>query len=89
MAKKSDFIFVAPSKYKQKKYDAYTKDGEYITSFGAIKKNGTPYDQYKDKIGYYSMYDHKDKKRRDNYYKRHNKNYPKYSPDWFSKKFLW
>src|SRR6056297_871941 len=39
--------------------------------FGGIKKDGTPYEQYKDKLGHYSAYDHGDKKRRDNYKRRH------------------
>jgi hypothetical protein len=37
----------------------------------------------------YSYLDHLDKKRQELYYKRHNKNYPKYSADYFSKKYLW
>ena len=37
----------------------------------------------------YKNLDHLDKSRRDLYYKRHKKNYPKYSADYFSKRFLW
>ena len=72
-----------PSTRKNKKYDAFHK-GEYITSFGDKR-----YQHYFDKLGYYSYLNHYDEKRRANYYKRHNKDYEKYSADWFSKKFLW
>jgi hypothetical protein len=37
----------------------------------------------------YASLDHRDPERRARYYQRHAKNYPKYSPDWFSKKYLW
>tara|TARA_R110000772_G_scaffold33153_4_gene80822 strand:- start:4541 stop:4759 length:219 start_codon:yes stop_codon:yes gene_type:complete len=59
--------------------------------FGAIKKDGTPYSQFKDStnLKLYSKYDTNDKERRKLYYKRHNKNYGKYSADALSKKYLW
>lgn len=59
--------------------------------FGAIKKDGTPYNQFKDStgLGLYSKYDHKDKDRKARYYKRHNKSYGRYSADALSKKYLW
>jgi len=72
---------------KNKKYDVYeqTKNGmKYLTSFGDIR-----YKHYFDKLGIYSALNHQDKRRLELYYKRHNKNYPKYSADWFSKKILW
>jgi len=49
------------------------------------------YAQYKDKtpLKLYSKKNHLDKKRRARYYARHKKNYPRYSADWFSKKYLW
>lgn len=56
------------------------------------------YQQYHDKIGSYSHLDHNDKQRRANYRKRHtaitNKSGAratsvKYSPAWFSLKYLW
>ena len=72
-----------PSKRKYKKYDAYDGD-TYLCSFGDIR-----YQHYHDKLGYYSHLDHHDKQRRKRYYSRHNKDYPKYSADWFSKKILW
>jgi hypothetical protein len=66
-----------------KKYDVYYKDKK-IFSFGA-----KGYEHYKDRIGYYKDYDHLDNKRRELYYKRHNKKYNIISPDWFAKMFLW
>jgi len=89
MTKEERFMFTSPSRRANKKYDAYDLKGNYIVSFGALKKNGEPYDQFHDRIGAYEKYDHLDKKRRANYYKRHKKNYPRYSADWFSKEFLW
>ena len=59
--------------------------------FGAIKSDGTPYQQYYDKIGDYKDFNHKDKKRRDRYIKRHQHFIRKgfYSPGYFSMKYLW
>lgn len=71
------------SKRKNKKYDAYDLNDNYIASFGALG-----YQQYKDKIGYYSDLDHNDKERRKRYYARHKE--AKFeSPKYFSHKFLW
>ncbi|KAF4037691.1 hypothetical protein GN244_ATG10429 [Phytophthora infestans] len=60
------------SKRKGKKYDALLSDGR-VVSFGAIKSNGEPYQQYQDRTNLkaYRDYDHKDTKRRERYYKRH------------------
>ncbi len=80
---KGRFTFLAPSRRKWKKYDAYNKKGEYIVSFGDKR-----YSQYKDKIGHYSSKDHKDIKRKNSYYARHGKATP-LSAKWFSHKFLW
>ena len=80
---------------KNKKYqidliDHKTKKKIRTIHFGAIKKDGTPYAQYKDTaLGLYSKYDHNDKDRRARYYKRHKKKYGKYSADALSKKYLW
>ena len=89
--KLDNFIFVAPSKKRLKKYDVYDIKNNYITSFGAIKETGEPYEQFKDIIGYYSDYNHNDKKRKDLYYKRHgDKNKAeRLSPKWFSHNYLW
>ena len=80
---------------KNKKYmidliDHKTKKKIRTIHFGAIKKDGTPYSQFKDKaLGLYSKYDTNDKERRKLYYKRHNKKYGKYSADTLAKKYLW
>ena len=50
------------SNRKGKKYDVF-KDGIYLVSFGGIRSNGIPYDQYYDKIGKYSKYNHLDESR--------------------------
>lgn len=78
------YIFKAPSRRKNKKYDAYTKQNQYITSFGDVR-----YGQYKDKIGHYSHKDHNDKKRRDSYYARHGHMKDYRSPKFFSHNYLW
>jgi hypothetical protein len=77
------------SKNKLKKYDVFNLEGDKIVSFGAIKPTGEPYAQYRDKIGLYKKYDHKDKKRRDRYYKRHGETDNKKNAKYFSHKYLW
>jgi len=67
---KFGFTFKAPSKKKNKKYDVFYDD-TYITSFGQLKLDGTPYSQFRDRISYYSDYDNNDEKKRANYRKRH------------------
>lgn len=47
------------------------------------------YQQYFDKIGLYSHLDHKDAERKRLYYARHGSATKKYSPKWFSHKYLW
>ena len=81
---------------KTKKYmidliDHKTGKKKRTIHFGAIKKDGTPYNQFKDStgLGLYSKYDHNDKDRKARYYKRHNKSYGRYSADALSKKYLW
>lgn len=68
-----------------KKYDAVFEDGTYV-SFGQ-----RDYGQYRDNaLGLYSHLDHLDLKRRENYKKRFAKLIPiKYSPAYFSNKYLW
>jgi hypothetical protein len=73
---------------KNKKYDVF-RDGQYITSFGAIQ-NGVPMSQFFDKIGLYSEYNNNDDIKRKNYKKRHDGDrHNKYSAGWFSDVFLW
>ena len=76
------------SKRKYKKYSVYVlKDGKRrLIHFG-----DTRYQHFKDRIGHYSHLDHNDKKRRENYYKRHKeKNIKdKSRPKYWSHKILW
>ena len=80
------------SKRKDKKYDAVFDDGR-VVSFGGIRKDGRPYQQYRDTtpLRAYREYDHLDLRRRNNFYKRHGSltSSKPYSADYFSKKFLW
>lgn len=82
------------SNRKQKKYSVITPSGKKI-HFGNIN-----YQHYKDStpLKLYSHLDHNDKKRRDNYRKRHSKillkdGSPAYlnkeQPSYYSYRFLW
>ena len=86
--KKIDNYFFTISTRKDKKYNAYDKNGVFITAFGGIKPNREPYEQFHDKIGYYSDYNHHDIKRKNNYYARHGKAKHE-SAKWFSHNYLW
>lgn len=78
------YQFVAPSRRKNKKYDVYL-DGEYVLSFGDKR-----YEQFKDKIGYYSSMDHNDRDRRSNYINRHRKDIDNYgNAGYFAYNYLW
>ena len=77
------------SRRKNKKYDVYKND-KYLVSFGAIRTNGIPYEQYYDKIGLYKRYNHLDKTRQLNYMKRHFKDINKReTAGWFAYHYLW
>lgn len=78
------YVFKAPSKTKDKKYDAYDSEGNFIVSFG--DKN---YEQYYDKIGHYSAKNHNDFMRRKAYYLRHGRDAKYESAKWFSHNYLW
>ena len=82
---KDGYVFVAPSATEGKKYDVY-KDDKKLASFGAVG-----YQQYMDRAGgYYSKYDHHDKKRRALYNIRHAKDMNNFeSPGWFASRYLW
>lgn len=67
-----------------KKYDVFTKDMKYITSFGDIR-----YQSYKDAVGLYKKLDHGDERRRERYYQRHGKTAKKNTAKYFSHKYLW
>ena len=84
------------AKAKGKKYTAIiqnkTTGRKKKINFGAIRKDGTPYPQYKDKVlGMYSKYDHNDKARRERYRKRHANTFSPnhYSSSYFSMVRLW
>ncbi len=79
------FLFTAPSKRKDKKYDVYNnKTKTYITSFGSRY-----YQHYRDKIGYYSKLNHLDDNRKRLYYLRHGRTNNKTSAKYFSNHYLW
>ena len=81
----SDKIIFEKSKVKNKKYTAILPNGKRV-NFGDKR-----YQQYEDRtpLKLYSNLDHHDKERRKRYYERHSKDYPKYSADYLSKKYLW
>tara|TARA_R110001592_G_scaffold27919_1_gene103379 strand:+ start:12655 stop:12918 length:264 start_codon:yes stop_codon:yes gene_type:complete len=76
------------SKAKNKKYSVYVKSdnksGKKLIHFGDSR-----FSQFKDKLGHYSHLDHNDKKRKDNYFKRHGKATSKDTAKWWSHKILW
>ena len=89
------FIKFKKSHLANKKYDAIiyntkTKRHKRVP-FGGIKPNRVPYEQFRDAtgLGLYSAYDHLDKKRKFNYFKRFGKKAQKFSSKWFSHRFLW
>lgn len=48
------------------------------------------YEHYRDNLGFYSNLDHMDKRRQENYLRRHAGNIQhKFSSGWFSRIFLW
>jgi hypothetical protein len=85
------------SNRKDKKYNAILQSRDNPNAivkvpFGGIRKNGIPYDQYRDKtpLRLYSKYDHNDKERRRLYRGRHmSPSDIYYNPNWFSHKYLW
>jgi len=83
---KDGYKFTAPSTVQGKKYDVFDKQGKKLASFGALG-----YEQYRDSAGgHYSNLNHGDKKRRDRYIHRHQKdihNFP--HAGYFAYKYLW
>ncbi|KAL7682749.1 hypothetical protein Plhal304r1_c046g0126861 [Plasmopara halstedii] len=77
---------------KDKKYDAVFDDGR-VVSFGGIKRNGEPYQQYRDitPLRAFSKYDHGNIERKQRFYRRHGPidTSKPYIASWFSKTFLW
>lgn len=83
------YDFYAPSVQNGKKYDVYfihpTTGRTCHVSFG-----DTAYQQFHDKIGYYSSLDHLDQKRRTKYRLRHkNDDLDHPTPGYFSYYYLW
>ena len=90
---RNDFI-IKKSSRKNKKYMAYLKSNPELPAihFGALKEDGTPYEQFKDltPLKLYSKYDHNDIDRRNNYIKRHEKDIINgFNAGYLSKIFLW
>lgn len=85
------FVKFEKAKAKNKKYSAILKNAET----GRIKKvnfGDKRYQHFKDKtgLGIYSHLNHGDPERRRRYRLRHAKTMTKkYSPSWFSAKYLW
>lgn len=79
------------SRRRDKKYDALLSNGR-VVSFGGMKRDATPYEQYRDStgLGAYSEYNHNDEKRKELYFKRHGPidDSNPYSADRFSKMYL-
>jgi hypothetical protein len=84
------FLGFKESNTKNKKYDAILRN-KITNKLKFIPFGDINYQQYKDKaLGLYSDLDHLDKKRKDNYKSRHNKDINnKFSSGWFSYKYLW
>ena len=90
MTNNNNNIIFSKSDKPEKKYKATFIDPE-------TKREKTVYfgqlgfQHFKDRtpLKLYSSFDHNDPKRRELYYKRHPVDYPKYSADWFAKKYLW
>lgn len=85
-------ISISPSKNKLKKYDAliqYNDGSRKTVSFGAIRPNGVPYEQYRDStpLKLYKDYDHNDENRKKRYLSRHQKNHGVAAK--LAEEFLW
>lgn len=79
------YTIIKPTR-ENKKYKVVFKDGRPSIHFGDSR-----YQQYKDKtsLKLYSHLDHLDKKRKQLYYARHGSSKKKYTPKYFSHKYLW
>lgn len=62
----NNHMYFKPSTRKNKKYDVFDEDWNYLTSFGDKR-----YQHYKDRLGYYAELDHLDDERRKRYIARH------------------
>lgn len=90
-------IDIKKSKKPLKKYDAIIQNKitkkERIISFGQKRDNGEPFEQFKDRIGLYSKYDHNDPERRKLYIARHKGSADfkegRYTANYLAREFLW
>jgi len=71
-----------------KKYFVYVKS-DNKQGYKKIGFGDKRYGQFKDKLKYYKHLDHGDKKRKDNYYKRHGPAPDKNTAKYWSHKILW
>lgn len=78
-------FFISQRRNKKYRVDIY-QNNKFMKS---VHFGDRRYQHYHDQIGLYSDLDHNDMQRLQLYYKRHKKNYPEFSADFFSKKFLW
>ena len=81
---------IVPPMRKNKKYSVL-KDGKYLLSFGELKKkDGSFYEHYKDRtpLKLWSNLDHNNIKRKENFWKRHQKTNDKNSSRYWGR-FLW
>jgi hypothetical protein len=81
-------------KYNFKGYAIYVSDKpdkKYYAIVNGLKVyfGSRQHEHYYDKLGYYKNQNHNDINRRENYYKRHKKDYHEGSADWFAKNILW
>jgi len=79
------------SRTKGKKYDAIIED-KVTKRQQRVPFGSDIHEQYRDTTGLklYSRLDHNDEKRRQSYLARHQKTMTKkYSPSWYSARFLW
>jgi hypothetical protein len=70
--------------------DKYPKKYYALVNGKKVYFGDSRYQQYEDKMGYYSHLDHHDEKRRENYKKRHTKD--RFNPEsagWFADNVLW
>ncbi len=83
-------IGFSKSHLENKKYDAIlvNKNSKKIK---LVPFGSSSHQQYRDSTGLnlYSHLDHLDEKRKENYFKRFGKDAKKYTPKYFSHKYLW
>ena len=75
-------LTIKPSTKQYKKIDLFNSKGRFLASIGDTRYDDFPTYILKNGLEYAL-------KRRELYYKRHNKQYERYSNDWLSKKLLW